>query len=656
MNKTIDCTEGYNIPSESNELKIFIKRLIKEVEDLSKTTEATLLKHDGKIAELCKYVKDNLSNTLRCLVDTMLSSGELEEIIKEVLGFTKFYTHNTVLEMKYEAHNEEDIIKTLGYHSIGDGGNGLYKVRSRKYEDELDGTFLHLLENGLVAELIPENNTIYLKQFGAVGDGVEDDTEILKKFFKTTGYKRVVNKGVYKVTDTIFVKGKWREDSNDKFDNSVNHIIFENGTIHYQGPANKCVMFFYNHFGSVIENLCITRTSNNTYIDMSGVWHTKFINCDLKCDIGMNHDVSILKDTNATKSVHSIVFDNLHVIGNFKMNTKDIYINCVHIKNSFIYGNQLKEYALELRGSTGFQNIKLTDCDISYFTKALLKINDVNTGYGNVKFESCYFDTALPITEDSKFKGLRIDLINNFDASNVSKQLLYSEDYMKNFNIYNQNSNCNSLPISLMNLNYNGDFSYIGDNPKKTFISSDSRVTKTFVKTDSNNSGNALRLTYTDSEQGITLYNYGLKAPIKSNFTLAYRVVKRSGKGLLQVGNRGQYKNIDLSLIDNNKEFIIACSPLNQASYDVGDTLNGSFSLLRGENVILDIIEIIFVPGNVLMFNIPLHKDAKINPTADGTLIRPTKVEKGYCYFDTTLNKPIWWNGSNWVDSTGTKV
>ena len=29
---------------------------------------------------------------------------------------------------------------------------------------------------------------------------------------------------------------------------------------------------------------------------------------------------------------------------------------------------------------------------------------------------------------------------------------------------------------------------------------------------------------------------------------------------------------------------------------------------------------------------------------------------KGYQYFDTTLNKPIWWTGTKWVDATGADV
>lgn len=35
---------------------------------------------------------------------------------------------------------------------------------------------------------------------------------------------------------------------------------------------------------------------------------------------------------------------------------------------------------------------------------------------------------------------------------------------------------------------------------------------------------------------------------------------------------------------------------------------------------------------------------------------RPTGIAVGFQYFDTTLNKPIWWNGSAWVDATGATV
>lgn len=40
------------------------------------------------------------------------------------------------------------------------------------------------------------------------------------------------------------------------------------------------------------------------------------------------------------------------------------------------------------------------------------------------------------------------------------------------------------------------------------------------------------------------------------------------------------------------------------------------------------------------------------------TTLRPTldTSNKGFQYYDTTLNKPIWWNGSKWIDATGADV
>lgn len=30
-----------------------------------------------------------------------------------------------------------------------------------------------------------------------------------------------------------------------------------------------------------------------------------------------------------------------------------------------------------------------------------------------------------------------------------------------------------------------------------------------------------------------------------------------------------------------------------------------------------------------------------------------TNYDIGFQYFDTTLNKPIWWTGKKWIDATG---
>lgn len=42
---------------------------------------------------------------------------------------------------------------------------------------------------------------------------------------------------------------------------------------------------------------------------------------------------------------------------------------------------------------------------------------------------------------------------------------------------------------------------------------------------------------------------------------------------------------------------------------------------------------------------------------AYATANRPTQnLQVGMCVLDTTLNKPVWWNGSVWKDATGATV
>ena len=45
-----------------------------------------------------------------------------------------------------------------------------------------------------------------------------------------------------------------------------------------------------------------------------------------------------------------------------------------------------------------------------------------------------------------------------------------------------------------------------------------------------------------------------------------------------------------------------------------------------------------------------------LNNPAQASIYRPTVTPLGAMSFDTTLGKPIWWNGTNWIDATGTIV
>ena len=41
--------------------------------------------------------------------------------------------------------------------------------------------------------------------------------------------------------------------------------------------------------------------------------------------------------------------------------------------------------------------------------------------------------------------------------------------------------------------------------------------------------------------------------------------------------------------------------------------------------------------------------------SAGKTSDRKKNIDIGTFFFDTTIGKPVWWNGSKWVDATGTQ-
>ena len=86
----------------------------------------------------------------------------------------KPYYYNSIADMKADTKlTAEDMVVTLGYYEPNDGGAGEYKIVNGTYVD--DGGSYHKLNNNLYAELIIKEK-INIKQFGAYGNGIHDDT------------------------------------------------------------------------------------------------------------------------------------------------------------------------------------------------------------------------------------------------------------------------------------------------------------------------------------------------------------------------------------------------------------------------------------------------------------------------------------------------
>lgn len=109
---------------------------------------------------------------------------------------------NTVDDMKNATLNEGDVVQTLGFREINDGGGALYKIVYAPMDLD-DGMTIHYLHTSdtLRAHLIT-NGTLNVLQCGAFGNGVADDYTLITKASKK-GLPLFFPRRTYKVTGPL---------------------------------------------------------------------------------------------------------------------------------------------------------------------------------------------------------------------------------------------------------------------------------------------------------------------------------------------------------------------------------------------------------------------------------------------------------------------
>ena len=147
-------------------------------------------------------VQEEINNKL----DKMVQDGTLQEIITQYLQINGLLTFNSVSDMLNSINLiDGSIATTNGFYSFNDGGAARYKIRNITNEDVINNLTLLKLNNSetLVAELI-ETKTVNVKQYGAKGDGVTNDTQSFKLAIENSSNKTIIiNDGNYLITQTI---------------------------------------------------------------------------------------------------------------------------------------------------------------------------------------------------------------------------------------------------------------------------------------------------------------------------------------------------------------------------------------------------------------------------------------------------------------------
>lgn len=163
-----------------------------------------------KVNELEEYVKhyfDNLDvqEEINNKLDAMAEAGTLQEIITAYIQANTAWCFDTVADMKTATNFVSgSYARTLGFHTLNDGGAALYKVRTVTNDDVVDeARIIALDDDTLVAELIP-TEPLNVKQLGVAGDGVTDDTSAIQHVIDTSPRATIFfPDGTYLVSSTI---------------------------------------------------------------------------------------------------------------------------------------------------------------------------------------------------------------------------------------------------------------------------------------------------------------------------------------------------------------------------------------------------------------------------------------------------------------------
>jgi len=102
---------------------------------------------------------------------------------------------------------EGQIVTTKGYYTAGDGGGATYLIKTAAaFGGTPDGYGDHTLANGNVA-VLQHSGSVNVKQFGATGDGVTDDTVAIQAAVDSlsSGGGLYFPNGVYGVSNTLHI-------------------------------------------------------------------------------------------------------------------------------------------------------------------------------------------------------------------------------------------------------------------------------------------------------------------------------------------------------------------------------------------------------------------------------------------------------------------
>lgn len=206
-------------------LAYFVKYLEEVTAAVNQNAEATK-ELQTLFSELKNYVDtyfDNLDiqEEINNKLDEMAESGELAEIIAEYLNSNAIMSYNTIADMSVATNLiDGSFAYTYGQNSYNDGNGGFYKIREIQNTDVIDGYYIvALADTNLVGERMSNatietiitrlnNEELNVKDHGAVGDGVTDDTTAIQTLIDNNPRRTIYfPSGTYLISAPLVISG-----------------------------------------------------------------------------------------------------------------------------------------------------------------------------------------------------------------------------------------------------------------------------------------------------------------------------------------------------------------------------------------------------------------------------------------------------------------
>lgn len=370
-------------------------------------------------------VQEEINNKL----DQMAEDGTLQEIITTYIQANVAWTFDTVADMK-EATNLVDgsYARTLGFHTLNDGGGSLYLIKNTGTANEKD----IIAVGDLKAHLVLDGVKVKVEQLGALGDGETDDTAIIN--YALTNYSYIIMSKNYVISDSLALNsnsiidgeglGKiFRTPEETTLDYTIGYIFVlqnkDNVTIKnlalesQNGYTTTARPDHPNWNNSLSSNICTFSLSNGcsniTITNVSTKYMYNEFTANSNSDNGLNTNI-VIKDYKADETTSTSFYfgwcENV-LVENLTSTPSDlplpgahfIYVghnggNKINIINTKFYGNHYHVAALNfgyadfIIGDTTPNNfdVKCINCHIEASSCIRFRNNEIKCVCENCEF------------------------------------------------------------------------------------------------------------------------------------------------------------------------------------------------------------------------------------------------------------------------------